>query len=115
MNVPVQNGDRTEALEQRKRLRAVLGAPAPLLVDHLQRNMREHHDRGTVRPVLEVGVEPCELLGAEIAESAALQIDHVDEAYEVDAVIVVTVPAGALRALAVAFQIGFATVFINNI
>src|SRR3984893_14853233 len=96
MNVPVQNGDRTEALEQRKRLRAVLGAPAPVLVDHLQRDMRKHHDWHAVRPVLEVGFEPCELLGAQVAESAALQIDDVDEADEVNAVIVVTVPAGAL-------------------
>src|ERR1700733_3374851 len=106
MNVPVQNGDRTEALERRKGFGAVLGAPAPFLLDHLQRNMRKHHDRGAVRPVLEVSFEPCELLGAEIAESAALQIDDVDEADEVDAGIVVTVPAGALRTLAVAFQIG---------
>src|ERR1700722_16944377 len=115
MNVPVQNGDRTEALEQRKRLRAIIGAPAPFLVDHLQRDMRKHHDRRAVRPVLEVGFEPCELLGAEIAESAALQIDDVDEADEVDAVIVVAVPAGALRTLAVAFQIGFAAVYVDNV
>jgi len=29
MNVPVQNGDRTEALEQSERLRTILGCPQP--------------------------------------------------------------------------------------
>jgi hypothetical protein len=51
----------------------------------------------------------------EIAESAALQIDDVNRADEVDAVIVVTVTAGALRTLVVAFQVGFAAVFIDNV
>ena len=47
--------------------------------------MRKHDDRRAGRLVLQVGLEPCELLGAEVAKSAAFQIDDVDEADEVDA------------------------------
>src|SRR6266581_2269563 len=77
--------------------------------------MRKHHDRRAVRLVLQVGLEPRELLGAKVAQAAALQINDVDETDEVDAVIVIAVPAGALRTLAVAFQIGFAALFIDDV
>src|SRR6202035_293108 len=96
MDVAVQHGDRAETLQQLKRPRTILGAPAPFLVDHLQRDMREEDDWRAVRFALQVGLEPCELLGAEIAQSATLQVDDVDEANEVDAVVVEAVPAGAL-------------------
>ena len=67
MDVPVQNGDRTKALEQSQRLCSVVGAPAPFLVDHLQRDVREHDDRRAVRLAFQVGLEPSELLGAQVA------------------------------------------------
>ena len=77
--------------------------------------MGKHHDRRAVRPVLQVGLEPRELLGAKVAQTAALQIDDVDKADEVDAVIVVAIPASALRPLAVALQIGLAALFIDDV
>jgi hypothetical protein len=51
----------------------------------------------------------------QVAQAAALQIDDVDETDEVDAVIVIAVPAGALRALAVAFEIGLAALFVDDV
>ena len=47
---------------------------------------------------LEVVLEPFELLGAEIAEAAGLEVDDVDEADEVHAAGVEGIPAGALGA-----------------
>ena len=65
--------------------------------------------------VFQIGLEPGELLGAEITEPAALQIDDVDEADEVDAVVVEAVPARALGALAVALQIGLAAILVDDV
>jgi hypothetical protein len=44
VDVSAQHGDRSEALEIRKRLGAVLGAPAPLRIDHPQGNVSEDDD-----------------------------------------------------------------------
>src|ERR1700676_3301270 len=77
--------------------------------------MREDDDRRAVRLAFQIGLEPGELLGAEIAETAALEVDDVDETYEVDAMIVEAVPTRALRALAVALQIGLAALFIDDV
>src|SRR5579863_5522241 len=88
VDVAVEDGNRSEPLQQVERTAAVLGAPAPLLVEYLHRDMGEHDDWRAVRLALQVSLEPGELLGAEIAETAALQVDDVDEADEVDAVIV---------------------------
>jgi len=52
MDMAVQHGDRAEPLEQVERLRAVLGTPAPFLVDDLERDMRKHDDRRAVRLAL---------------------------------------------------------------
>ena len=54
---------------------------------------------------LDVVLEPVELLVAEIAEPAGLEVDDVDEADEVHAVGVEAVPAGALGAAAVALEV----------
>src|SRR5258708_30350589 len=112
MNVSVQNGDRTEALEQSKRLRTIVGPPAPFLVDHLQRDMRKHDDRRAGRLVLQVGLEPCALLVAVIPESAAFQIDDVAETDEVTAIVVVTLPPRSLRTLSVPLQTCFSALCI---
>ena len=99
MDVAIKNSDRAEALEHVERALTVFGAPAPFLVENVERDMGEDHDRRTVRLALQIRFEPGELLGAEIAEAAALQVDDVDEADEVDTVIVERVPAGALEPL----------------
>ena len=49
--------------------------------------------------------EPGELLVADIAEPAGLEIDDVDEPDEMHAVGIEAVPAGALRAAPVAFAV----------
>ena len=54
---------------------------------------------------LQVVREPRELLSAEIAEPAGLEIDDIDQADEMHAVGVEAVPAGALGAAAVALAI----------
>src|SRR5271170_3535549 len=115
MDVAVQHGDRTEALEQVERALTIFGAPAPFLVEDIERDMGEDHDRRAVRLAFQISFEPGELLGAEIAEAAALQVDDIDEADEVNAVIIEGIPACALRALAVAIEIGLAPVFIDDV
>ena len=70
--------------------------------------MGEHHDRRRGRAALEVVLEPGELLVAEIAEAAGLEVDDVDQADEVHAVGVEAVPAGALGAAAVALEVELA-------
>src|SRR5215469_3505583 len=45
MDVAVKHGHRTEFLQVAKRLRAILGAPTPVLIDGPERDMREQNDR----------------------------------------------------------------------
>ena len=67
--------------------------------------MGEHHDRGGFGFPLEVVLEPFKLLGTQIAEAAALEVHHIDEADEVHAAGVERIPAGTLGALAVALLV----------
>ena len=67
--------------------------------------MREDDDRSRCRPALEVVLQPFELLVAEIAQSAGLEIDDVDEADEMHAVGVEAVPARAFGAATVAVAV----------
>ena len=101
VDVAVEHGDRTEPLEELERLQAVLRAPAPLRVDRPERDVGEHHDRRAVGKAGHVRLEPGELLVAEDSEALvdALAGD-VDQADEVDAVVVEAVPALALGPLA---------------
>src|SRR6185312_4918941 len=78
VDMAVEHGDRAEAFQVGERLRAVLGAPAPFRIDSPERDMREHDDRLRGRTALEVLLEPFELVVAEIAEPASLEIDDVD-------------------------------------
>ena len=63
----------------------------------------------------QVVFQPLELLVAQKAKSAGLEVGNVDEADEVDAVLVEAVPAAALGVLAVAFEIGFASALIDDV
>ena len=105
VDVAVQHGHRAEALEVFERAAAVLGAPAPFRIYRPQRDVGEQHDRGRFRASLEVVLEPFKLFGAEIAEAAALEVHHIDEADEVHAAGVERIPAGTLGALAVALLV----------
>ena len=66
VNVPVEHGDRAEALQDRESLRAVLGAPAPFGVNGPQRNVREDDNRRAGGEVGDVLAEPFQLLRADL-------------------------------------------------
>src|SRR5712671_1907514 len=77
--------------------------------------MRKDDDRRGVALALEIIGEPGELLVAEIAHAAGLQVDDVDETDEVHAALVERVPAGAARAFAVALEISLAGALVDDI
>src|SRR6202030_1996810 len=95
MNMTVEHRHRTEPLQRRQRLLRIVGAPAPVLVDRPQRNMSEHDDRRGCGEALHIVGEPGELLGAQHTHTAGLQVHHVDESAEMDAVAVAGIPARA--------------------
>ncbi len=115
VDVPVEHGHRSEAGQQGERLRRILGAPAPFRRNRPQRDMGEDHNRGLCALALQVVGEPGELVGSEIAHAASFEVDHVDEADEVHAVLVERVPAGAARVLAVALQVGLAGSLVDHV
>src|SRR4029450_5408039 len=69
--------------------------PAPLRVDGPERHVRVPYDGRAVREPGHVTLEPRELLGAEVAEPSRLEVQHIDEADEVTALIVEALPAVA--------------------
>src|SRR6476646_10156485 len=77
--------------------------------------MGEDDDRRRVRFVLDIVGEPGELVGPEPSKAAGLEVDHVDEANEVNAVIVEAVPTRALGALAVTGEIGLAQALVDDV
>src|SRR5665213_2178623 len=85
MDMAVKHRNRAKALEHTERLDAILRAPAPGLIEDVQRNMREDDDRLRRCAAFEIRGKPRELVGPEVAEAAALQIDDIDEADEMDA------------------------------
>src|SRR6185503_13073445 len=115
VDVAVEHGDRAELLQVTESARAVLGAPAPARIDRPERDMGEHHDRLRSRAALDVVFQPFELLGAEIAEAAGLEVDDVDQADEMHAVGVKRIPAGAFGAAAVALAIELARLLVDDV
>src|SRR6516162_2791441 len=101
MDVAVEHGDRAEPLQKFDGARAIVGAPAPLLIDGPQWNVGEHHDRRLRGFSLEIVRKPLKLLFAEIAEPARLKVHDVDETDEMYAVGIKAVPPGALGVPAV--------------
>src|SRR4051794_4430908 len=101
----VQYRDRAEAFDVFQRTRAVLGAPAPLRIDRPQRDMGEQHNWRGFRTALQVVLQPFELVVAETAEAAALEVRDIDEADEMHAAGVERIPATALGAAAVALLV----------
>src|SRR5437868_14760110 len=77
--------------------------------------MRKDDDRRGVALALEIIGEPGELLVAEIAHAAGLEVDDVDKADEVHAALIERVPARAARALAIALHVGLAGPFVDDI
>ena len=75
--------------------------------------MGEDDDRRARAARGEIGLQPGELIGSEIAHAPRLEIDDVDEADEVSAARIEGIPAVALGALAVAIEIELAIVVEN--
>src|SRR6185369_6807843 len=94
MDVPVEYRYGPEPLQIGQRAFAVLRAPSPFGVHGPQRNVCKHDDRRAAREAFDVFLEPFELLGAEPAEAARLEVDDVHEADEVNAALIEAVPPG---------------------
>src|ERR1700757_1870742 len=101
MDVAVEHGDRTELLEIRQRLSAVLCAPTPVLIHSPERDVCADDDRRRGRAAFDVALQPFKLFVAQIAQTAGLEIDDIDQADKVDTVGVEAVPACALGGLAI--------------
>jgi hypothetical protein len=108
VNVPVENGDRAEALEYRESLRAIPSGPSPLGIDRPERNVREDDDGRARGQTGGIFGEPIHLLGADLAEAS--ELDAVVEANEVDALVVKTLPRFARGSLAEALKVHLASV-----
>src|SRR6266496_111127 len=104
VDVPIQHRHRAELLQVRQRLRAVLRSPAPIRIYRPQRDMREHHDGRAVLQMLHIAFQPLELLVAQRAQPAGLQVQYVHKSDEVHASLVKTVPACAPAPFSVAFE-----------
>ncbi len=111
----VEHGHRAEPLQHRQRLGAVVGAPAPLLVDDPQRHVGEHHHRLARRTARKVLLQPAQLVGPQVAHAAALELLDVHQADEVHAGVVEAVPAVAQGSLAVAVQEGLALPLVEQV
>src|SRR6476660_10356154 len=77
--------------------------------------MGEDDDRRRVRFVFDIVGEPSELVGPEPSKASGLEVDHVDEGNEVNAVIVKAVPTRSLGALAVTGEIGLAQALVDDV
>src|SRR3954454_900191 len=77
--------------------------------------MSEDNDRSARRQAGDVVFQPFELIFAEIAQTAGLEVHDIDEADVMDTLLVETVPAGAARSLAVAVEVGLALLVVEQI
>jgi hypothetical protein len=77
--------------------------------------MGKDDNRGAATKRRQVVFEPCELFRAKMSKTARLQVDDIDEPNKMHPVVVETVPARALRPLAIAVYVGFAIVGIDHI
>src|SRR6202007_884488 len=67
--------------------------------------MSKDDDRRGGGEALHIVGEPSKLLGAELAHTAGLEIHHVDESDEMDAIVVEGIPARALGVFAVTLEV----------
>ena len=107
MNVPVQDRNRSETFQISQSPFAVACTPTPLRINRPQRDMSENNDGGARTKVFQIGLEPFELIISELPQATGLEIQDVDEANEMAAVLVEAVPTRALRfdALQIAFTV----------
>ncbi len=115
MDVAVQHAHRSEAPQHRGGLLGIASPPAPVGVEGPERDVSEDHDGRGVSPRGEVGLEPGQLIGAQLAHAARFELLDVDQADEVDALMVEAEPAVAGRALAVAIEEGLAVPVVQHV
>src|SRR6202140_1833350 len=108
VDVPVQNRDLTKSLQQRERLRPIVSTPAPLRIDHPERNVREKNNRCRRGKVSNIFLHPLKLLRSKISQR--IQHQDVIEAHEMDALVVEAVPTAAQRSFAEMLPIQSTTV-----
>ena len=95
VNMAVEHSDRTETLQMRERLLAVLRSPAPVGIDTPKRNVCENHYRSACGDSTQVVLQPGDLLLAKLAH--AFELNHVDQSNEVDSFVIHAVPPSAFR------------------
>src|SRR5579862_7776960 len=105
MDVAIQDRDRAKTPQLCHQQRSICGAPAPRLVDAPEWHMCEYDDRRAGRSPPQVGLHPRELLGAECAERARLEIQHIDQGDEVNTFVVEAVIALVARRLSEAKEV----------
>src|SRR5215469_9211316 len=113
MDVAIENSHRAEALKVTESPSPVLGSPAPFWIHSPQGDVGEDDDRRRCRKALDVILQPFELLIAKITKTASLEVDYIDKADEVDAVLIETLPTRAFRLLAIFRQVGFAGALVD--
>src|SRR5260370_42259889 len=92
----VEHGHRAELLEVRQGLGAVVRNPAPVLIDRPERDMSKQDARRRCRTTFDIVLQPFELLGAELAQTAGFEIGPINQYDEMHAVGVESVPAVTL-------------------
>src|SRR5690242_14025157 len=101
VDMPIEHSHRTEFLQIRKCLRAIVCSPAPLRIDRPEWNVRKHNYWGAVLQVFYIVFQPLKLVVAQRSESACLQIHHIDQPDEVHTVLFEAVPSRALATFSV--------------
>src|SRR3984893_8371998 len=106
----VQHGHRTEPLDVRQRLFTIVGSPAPIWIDGPQRNVGKEHYGGAGRAILEIVLQPLQLLVTKRSQASGFQIQDIHQTDEMDTLLIEAVPPCALCAFSIALEILLAVV-----
>src|SRR5438552_12760479 len=110
VNVPVQHRDGSKSLQIRESLRAVVGAPSPLRINCPERDMSKDNNRSAGFEVSDIIFKPLKLVVPQRPQATSFEIHDVDQADEVDSVLVKAVPTATFRVLPVAFAKHFSII-----
>src|SRR5205823_2120425 len=84
-------------------LRAIIGAPPPFRINRPQRDVRKYYDGLAVLHRPEVVLKPLQLLLAKRPQASRFKVHNIDQADEMDTVLVETMPAAPLSIFDIAF------------